>query len=114
MLRSRSRTQKEHRSPHGNDHHPRAGGPAGPTGDGAPASELTVTAPRAGAYLVIDREGTQVGTVRGDYVIGFTARYYGLVRRFPDLDEAKAAILAEYRERLAESASGRQPGTPAL
>ncbi|MGN6633926.1 MAG: hypothetical protein ACTHJ6_00510 [Oryzihumus sp.] len=35
---------------------------------------LLVDRPRAGVYLVTASDGAEVGTVRGDYVIGFTAR----------------------------------------
>jgi hypothetical protein len=67
-----------------------------------PASVL-VTSRRAGMYVLTDGTGRQVGTIRGDYVIGFTARYFGLTRWFTDLDHAKTAIAEEHSERLASA-----------
>jgi hypothetical protein len=71
--------------------------PADPTestdsADGA----ARVVVRRSGVYAVIDgAAGPQIGTIRGDYVIGFTVSCWDQRRWFPDLDQAKAAIVAE-------------------
>lgn len=57
---------------------------------------LPVIGPRrAGRYEVHDAQGHLVGTIRGDYVIGFTVSCWGHSFRVGDLAEASARI-AEY------------------
>jgi len=62
---------------------------------------LLLDRPRAGVYLVTAADGAEAGTVRGDYVIGFTARYLGRTRSFPDVDAAVDEIAAEYERQFA-------------
>ena len=66
---------------------------------------------RAGHYLITDASGDEVGTLYGDYVVGFTVECWGLNRWFPDLEGAKAAIAAEAQTRA--EASSAAAGTPA-
>jgi hypothetical protein len=60
---------------------------------------LRIEPGRAGAYAIVDAAGREAGKLRGDYVIGFTARYCGMVRWFADLDQAKTAVAAAHLER---------------
>jgi hypothetical protein len=39
-----------------------------------------------------DHEGAEVAVIQGDYVIGFTVRYFGRTRFVKDLDQAKAEV----------------------
>lgn len=49
----------------------------------------------AGRYTITDVSGRTVGTLYGDYVVGFTVEGWGQSRWYADLEEAKAAIAAE-------------------
>ena len=67
--------------------------------------DLLLRIPRQGVYVVTDASGAEVADIRGDYVIGFHARYPGVSRVFPSLAEAKEAIAAEHERRLAATAA---------
>ena len=62
-----------------------------------------ITRQRAGVYTVTDACGRQVGSIRGDHVIGFTAQYPDHLGRFGSLEEAKAAIRDAHQVRPAAS-----------
>jgi hypothetical protein len=50
---------------------------------------------RAGVYLITDSKGRRLGTVRGDYGIGFTVQYREQSAWYPDLEQAEVAIATE-------------------
>ncbi|MDQ6715591.1 MAG: hypothetical protein M3Z83_05740 [Actinomycetota bacterium] len=54
-----------------------------------------LTSTRAGLYVITDAQDREIGTVYGDYVIGFTVSCWDLRWRFKDLEEVKAAIAKE-------------------
>lgn len=56
---------------------------------------------RAGRYVVTDDTGAQVGTILGDYVIGFTVDCWSVKRTFSDMESAMAAIAVESQARTA-------------
>jgi hypothetical protein len=56
---------------------------------------------RAGHYVVTDGTGAEVGTILGDYVIGFTVQCWRVNRTFSDMESAMAAIAAESQARAA-------------
>lgn len=76
--------------------------PAATPERGAGTPYVTVSLQRPGTYVVSTWDGVELGTVRGDYVIGFTGRYFGLVRRFADLNDATNTVVAEYLLQLSE------------
>lgn len=61
----------------------------------------TIRVSRAGHYLIADATGVQVGTILGDYVVGFTVRCWDLNRHFTDLESAMSAIAHEAQARAA-------------
>ena len=61
----------------------------------------TIRVSRAGHYLITDPTGVQVGTILGDYVVGFTVRCWDLNRHFTDLESAMSAIAHEAQARAA-------------
>ena len=71
--------------------------------DGNPDLLPVVGPRRAGRYEVRDAQGRLVGTIRGDYVIGFTVSCWGHSFRVGDLAEASA--------RIAELALAEHAGT---
>ncbi|GEM_PF-5084259 len=82
-------------------------GTTDPSGDPGPlepsgASEglPRITRVQGGRYVITDGAGRQIGTIRGDYVIGFTVTCWDSQRRFSDLDQASAAISAEANARI--------------
>ena len=68
------------------------GDPVASAAPAGPRLPPLTTVRRPGTYVMTDPEGTEVGVIQGDYVIGFTARYLGRARFIKDLDEAKAEI----------------------
>jgi hypothetical protein len=56
---------------------------------------------RAGHYVITDATGAQVGTILGDYVVGFAVQCWGVNRSFSDMESAMAAIAAESQARAA-------------
>ena len=58
-----------------------------------------IGARRAGRYVVRDADGELIGSIRGDYVIGFTVQCWGQTFRVKDLTEAAAEIAAQARRR---------------
>ena len=56
---------------------------------------------RAGHYVIADSSGAQVGTILGDYVVGFAVQCWGVNRTFSDMESAMAAIAAESQARAA-------------
>ena len=54
---------------------------------------------RAGRYVITDGTGAQVGTILGDYVIGFTVQCWGVNRTFSDMESAMSAIALESQNR---------------
>jgi hypothetical protein len=65
---------------------------------GAGASGLLITRQRAGLYVLSDTNGTVVGSIFGDYVIGFTVTY-GDVSEFCHDPETAKAMVAELHAR---------------
>lgn len=86
-----------------------AGGvePGPPELSGASEGLPRITRVQGGRYVITDSAGHQIGTIRGDYVIGFTVTCWDSQRRFSDLEQALAAISAEANARL-------MAGQPAL
>lgn len=56
---------------------------------------------RAGHYTITDATGVEVGTILGDYVVGFTVQCWDLNRHFIDLESAMSAIAHEAQARAA-------------
>jgi hypothetical protein len=65
------------------------------------ADALPTITGRAGHYVITDGTGAQVGTILGDYVVGFAVQCWGLNRTFSDMESAMAAIAAESQARVA-------------
>ncbi len=65
-----------------------------------PGALPTITG-RAGHYVITDGTGAQVGTILGDYVVGFAVQCWGVNRTFSDMESAMAAIAAESQARAA-------------
>lgn len=66
-----------------------------------PGALPTITG-RAGRYVITDGTGAKVGTILGDYVIGFTVQCWGVNRTFSDMESAMSAIAVESQTRAAE------------
>ncbi|GAA1247394.1 hypothetical protein [Oryzihumus leptocrescens] len=71
--------------------------------------ELVVSR-RRGCFVLTATDGTEVGVIQGDYVIGFTARYLGRARFIKDLDEAKDEITRAWLEQLGHAEAQPQAG----
>lgn len=65
------------------------------------ADALPIITGRAGHYVITDASGAPVGTILGDYVVGFAVQCWGLNRTFSDMESAMAAIAAESQARAA-------------
>jgi hypothetical protein len=72
---------------------------------GTPETPLRLSSRQVGRYVVTDARDRYVGTIRGDFGVGFTLYCWDLVQWFPSLEEAKSAIAAEAESRAAASAS---------
>jgi hypothetical protein len=75
----------------------------------AGAPELVVSR-RGGSFVLTAADGTEVGVIQGDYVIGFTARYLGRTRFIKDLDEAKDEITRAWLEQRGHAVPQPQAG----
>ena len=75
----------------------------------ADPSELVVSR-RRGCFVLTTTDGTEVGVIQGDYVIGFTARYLGRARFIKDLDEAKDEITRAWLEQRNQAETQPQAG----
>jgi len=71
--------------------------------------ELVVSR-RRGCFVLTTADGTEVGVIQGDYVIGFTARYLGRARFIKDLDEAKDEITRAWLEQRGHAVPQPQAG----
>jgi hypothetical protein len=71
--------------------------------------ELVVSR-RRGSFVLTAADGTEVGVIQGDYVIGFTARYLGRARFIKDLDEAKDEITRAWLEQRGDVEAQPQAG----
>jgi hypothetical protein len=60
---------------------------------------------RAGVYLITDSKGRRLGTIRGDFGIGFTVTYRQMAGHYDSLDAAHAAIAAQAVGRSTSPAS---------
>ena len=65
---------------------------------------------RRGCFVLTTTDGTEVGVIQGDYVIGFTARYLGRARFIKDLDEAKDEITRAWLEQRHEAETQPRAG----
>ncbi|MGZ4697369.1 MAG: hypothetical protein ACXVGT_07865 [Oryzihumus sp.] len=65
---------------------------------------------RRGCVVLTATDGTEVGVIQGDYVIGFTARYLGRARFIKDLDEAKDEITLAWLEQRGHAEAQPQAG----
>ena len=50
---------------------------------------------RAGVYLITDSKGRRLGTIRGDFGIGFTVEYRQTSGWYESLDAAQVAVAAQ-------------------
>ena len=75
----------------------------------AGTAELVVSR-RRGCFVLTAADGTEVGVIQGDYVIGFTVRYLGRARFIKDLDEAKDEITRAWLEQRGHAVSQPQAG----
>ncbi|MGZ4742535.1 MAG: hypothetical protein ACXVYS_04955, partial [Oryzihumus sp.] len=69
-----------------------------PVADPHAGTPELVVSRRRGCVVLTATDGTEVGVIQGDYVIGFTARYLGRARFIKDLDEAKDEITLAWLE----------------
>ena len=63
---------------------------------------------RPGTYVMTTGDGTEVGVIQGDYVIGFTVRCFGRTRFIRTLDDAKAEVTRAWLLRRCAPEASRQ------